>query len=137
MDIKKLPFWRIALYSSASAGLNILAITITTWLLYFYAPPPDSGRPTYMPAITIGILLLVATIWDAVIDPFIGHFSDTRAYPLGKAPPIFDVCSSLCHVGRDPALDSTQPDKLPAQRCLLHGGHSDLSHQLQPGWNSV
>jgi hypothetical protein len=43
----KLPFWRVALYSSASAGLNILGITISTWLLYFYAPPPDSGRPTY------------------------------------------------------------------------------------------
>ena len=45
MNNNKLPFWRVALYSSASAGLNILAITISTWLLYFYAPPPDSGRP--------------------------------------------------------------------------------------------
>ena len=46
---KKLGFGRIALYSMASAGLNILAITIDTWILYFYAPPPDSGRPQYLP----------------------------------------------------------------------------------------
>jgi Na+/melibiose symporter-like transporter len=32
---KKLSFGRIALYSMASAGLNILAITIDTWVLYF------------------------------------------------------------------------------------------------------
>jgi GPH family glycoside/pentoside/hexuronide:cation symporter len=35
---------RILLYSSASAGLNIVSITVGTWILYFYAPPPDSGR---------------------------------------------------------------------------------------------
>ena len=54
MKNNKLPFWRVALYSSASAGLNILAITVSTWLLYFYAPPPDSGRPVYLPAVTDG-----------------------------------------------------------------------------------
>ena len=40
------PLPRILLYSLASAGLNILSITVGTWLLYFYAPPPDSGRTT-------------------------------------------------------------------------------------------
>ena len=55
MSESKLPFWRVALYSSASAGLNILGITISTWLLYFYAPPPDSGRPTFIPAVISAI----------------------------------------------------------------------------------
>jgi integrase len=64
---KKLSFGRIALYSMASAGLNILAITIDTWILYFYAPPPDSGRPQYLPLALIGVLLTVASIWDAAI----------------------------------------------------------------------
>ncbi len=36
MEKNKLPFRRIALYSSASAGLNILGITVSTWLLYFH-----------------------------------------------------------------------------------------------------
>ena len=84
MSENKLPFWRVALYSSASAGLNILGITISTWLLYFYAPPPDSGRPTYIPAVTLGVLLLVATFWDAIIDPFIGHWSDTLRSRWGR-----------------------------------------------------
>lgn len=99
MEKNKLPFWRVALYSSASAGLNILAITVSTWLLYFYAPPPDSGRPTYLPAVTMGILLLIATLWDAVIDPFIGHFSDTLRSRWGRRRPFLIFASPFILVG--------------------------------------
>ncbi len=99
MNENKLPFWRVALYSSASAGLNILAITISTWLLYFYAPPPDSGRPTYMPAVTMGILLLVATFWDAAIDPFIGHYSDTLRSCWGRRRPFLIFASPFILLG--------------------------------------
>jgi GPH family glycoside/pentoside/hexuronide:cation symporter len=99
MSENKLPFWRIALYSSASAGLNILAITIGTWLLYFYAPPPDSGRPTYIPAVTMGILLLVSTFWDAAIDPFIGHWSDTLRSRWGRRRPFLILASPFILVG--------------------------------------
>ncbi len=99
MDKNKLPFWRVALYSSASAGLNILAITVSTWLLYFYAPPPDSGRPTYMPAVTMGILLLIATFWDAAIDPFIGHWSDTLRSRLGRRRPFLIFAAPFILLG--------------------------------------
>ncbi len=99
MENNKLPFWRVALYSSASAGLNILGITISTWLLYFYAPPPDSGRTTYMPAVTMGILLLVATFWDAIIDPFIGHYSDTLRSRWGRRRPFLMFASPFILVG--------------------------------------
>ena len=96
---QKLPFWRIALYSSASAGLNILAITISTWLLYFYAPPPDSGRPVYLPAVTLGILLTIASLWDAVIDPFIGHWSDTLRSRWGRRRPFLLFASPFVLLG--------------------------------------
>ena len=99
MNKNKLPFWRVALYSSASAGLNILAITISTWLLYFYAPPPDSGRSIYMPALTMGILLLVATFWDAAIDPFIGHYSDTLRSRWGRRRPFLIFASPFILLG--------------------------------------
>ncbi len=99
MQNDKLPFWRVALYSSASAGLNILGITISTWLLYFYAPPPDSGRPTYMPAVTMGVLLLLATFWDAVIDPFIGHYSDTLRSRWGRRRPFLIFASPFILLG--------------------------------------
>ena len=95
----KLPFWRVALYSSASAGLNILGITVSTWLLYFYAPPPDSGRPTYIPAVTLGILLLIATFWDAAIDPFIGHWSDTLRSRWGRRRPFLILASPFILLG--------------------------------------
>jgi GPH family glycoside/pentoside/hexuronide:cation symporter len=99
MSANKLPFWRVALYSSASAGLNILAITVSTWLLYFYAPPPDSGRPTYIPAVTMGVLLLVATFWDAVVDPFIGHWSDTLRSRWGRRRPFLVFASPFILLG--------------------------------------
>ena len=99
MENNKLPFWRVALYSSASAGLNILGITISTWLLYFYAPPPDSGRVTYMPAVTMGVLLLIATFWDAVIDPFIGHYSDTLRSRWGRRRPFLMFASPFILLG--------------------------------------
>ena len=99
MNENKLPFWRVALYSSASAGLNILAITVSTWLLYFYAPPPDSGRPAYMPAVTMGVLLLIATFWDAAIDPFIGHYSDTLRSRWGRRRPFLIFASPFILLG--------------------------------------
>ncbi|MGE5463612.1 MAG: MFS transporter [Syntrophothermus sp.] len=99
METNKLPFWRVALYSSASAGLNILGITVSTWLLYFYSPPPDSGRPVYMPAVTMGVLLLLATFWDAAIDPFIGHYSDTLRSRWGRRRPFLMFASPFILIG--------------------------------------
>ena len=99
MEKDKLPFWRVALYSSASAGLNVLGITISTWLLYFYSPPPDSGRTTYMPAVTMGVLLLIATFWDAAIDPFIGHYSDTLRSRWGRRRPFLMFASPFILLG--------------------------------------
>jgi GPH family glycoside/pentoside/hexuronide:cation symporter len=83
----KLPFGRVALYSMASLGLNILGITIGTWMLYFYVPPADSGRPAYIPAALFGVLMMIASLWDAVIDPFIGHWSDTLRSRWGRRRP--------------------------------------------------
>lgn len=96
---RRLGFGRIALYSMASAGLNILAITIDTWLLYFYAPPPDSGRPQYLPIALIGVLMTIATIWDAVIDPFIGHWSDTMRSRWGRRKPFMVLASPFILIG--------------------------------------
>jgi len=78
---------RTLLYSSASAGLNIMAISVSTWLLYFYSPPPDSGRHIYLPITLVGFLMGLTSIWDAVIDPFIGHFSDVTRSRWGRRRP--------------------------------------------------
>lgn len=78
---------RILLYSCASAGLNMMSITVSTWLLYFYAPPPDSGRTQYLSATLVGVLLTVGRLWDAVIDPLIGHWSDVNRSRWGRRRP--------------------------------------------------
>jgi GPH family glycoside/pentoside/hexuronide:cation symporter len=95
----KLPFGRIALYSLASLGLNILGITIGTWMLYFYVPPADSGRPTYIPAALFGVLMMIASLWDAVIDPFIGHWSDTLRSRWGRRKPFLMFAAPFVLLG--------------------------------------
>lgn len=84
---RKLTLGRTLLYSTASAGLNIMSITVSTWILYFYAPPPDSGRVQYLPAALVGVLLTLGSVWDAAIDPFIGHWSDTLKSRWGRRRP--------------------------------------------------
>jgi GPH family glycoside/pentoside/hexuronide:cation symporter len=99
MNENKLPFGRVALYSMASAGLNILALTLDTWILYFYAPPPDSGRTQYLPLTLIGVLMVIASIWDAAIDPFIGHWSDTLRSRWGRRRPFLILASPFVLLG--------------------------------------
>ena len=84
---EKLSFLYKLSYSSASIGLNILAITISTWLLYFYSPPPDSGRTVFLPIGVVGGIMTFISLWDAVIDPFIGHWSDNLRSKLGRRKP--------------------------------------------------
>jgi glycoside/pentoside/hexuronide:cation symporter, GPH family len=93
---QKLSLSRVLLYSSASIGLNIIGITVSTWLLYFYAPPPDSGRPQYLPVTLVGLLLTVVSLWDAVIDPFIGHWSDSLRSRWGRRRPFLIFAAPVC-----------------------------------------
>jgi GPH family glycoside/pentoside/hexuronide:cation symporter len=92
---QKLPTGRALLYSLGSAGLNVMSITLSTWILYFYAPPPDSGRVQYLPAALVGILLTLGSVWDAVIDPFIGHWSDTLSSRRGRRRPFLIFATPL------------------------------------------
>ncbi|HOM66601.1 MAG: Inner membrane symporter YicJ [Chloroflexi bacterium ADurb.Bin120] len=75
------------LYSSASIGLNILSITISTWLLYFYSPPVDSGRTIFLPIGVVGAIMTIISLYDALIDPFIGHWSDNLRSKMGRRRP--------------------------------------------------
>jgi GPH family glycoside/pentoside/hexuronide:cation symporter len=83
----KLSLGRTLVYSTASIGLNIIGITVGTWLLYFYAPPPDSGRVQYLTPAVMATLLFIVSVWDAVIDPLIGHWSDNFRSRWGRRRP--------------------------------------------------
>jgi GPH family glycoside/pentoside/hexuronide:cation symporter len=52
-----------------------------------------------MPAVTMGILLLIATFWDAAIDPFIGHYSDTLRSRWGRRRPFLMFASPFILIG--------------------------------------
>lgn len=82
-----LSFTQKILYSSTSAGINIIFTTVSTWLLYFWAPPPDLDRPQYLDVNLIGVLLTGGRIWDALIAPAIGHWSDRIQTPWGRRRP--------------------------------------------------
>ncbi|MEW6718705.1 MAG: MFS transporter [Chloroflexota bacterium] len=92
---QKLTLGRILLYSSASSGLNIMGISVGTWLLYFYSPPPDSGRAVILPITLVGLLMTISTLWDALIDPFIGHWSDTLRSRWGRRRPFLIFATPL------------------------------------------
>jgi glycoside/pentoside/hexuronide:cation symporter, GPH family len=82
-----LSFKQKFLYSSTSAGINLIFTTVSTWLLYFWAPPMDLARPHYLDVTIVGVLLTVGRIWDALIAPAIGHWSDTIHTPWGRRRP--------------------------------------------------
>jgi glycoside/pentoside/hexuronide:cation symporter, GPH family len=82
-----LSFTKKFLYSSTSAGINIIFTTVSTWLLYFWAPPPDLDRPQYLDVNLVGVLLTGGRVWDALIAPAIGHWSDSIQTPWGRRRP--------------------------------------------------
>lgn len=85
--MKKLSFGRKMQFSLAAFGVNLIGITLSMWLLFFYSPPIDAGRTIFLDNRIVGILLAIASIWDSIIDPFIGQISDNAKFKLGRRKP--------------------------------------------------
>jgi GPH family glycoside/pentoside/hexuronide:cation symporter len=75
------------LYASGAFGFNVLFQTLSVWLVYFYVPPPDSGRPTIVPLAVLALIMGVGRVLDAVDDPAIGHWSDVTRSRWGRRLP--------------------------------------------------
>ncbi|MBW4528327.1 MAG: MFS transporter [Phormidium tanganyikae FI6-MK23] len=86
------------LYSCTSSGINLINTAVSTWLLYYYAPPPDTGAVQYLSVTAVGILLAIGRVWNAIIDPSIGHWSDRTQSRWGRRTP-FLVLGSLMTLG--------------------------------------
>lgn len=82
-----LSIWKKLQFSLASFGVNLIGITLSSWLLYFYSPPADAGRIIYLDNKLVGVLLAIASIWDSIIDPVIGQISDNTRHRLGRRKP--------------------------------------------------
>ncbi|MBD1824127.1 MFS transporter [Cyanobacteria bacterium FACHB-DQ100] len=86
------------LYSCTSISINLINTAVSTWLLYYYAPPPNTGAVQYLSVTVVGLLLAIGRVWNAVIDPFIGHWSDNTRSSWGRRTP-FLVLGSLMTLG--------------------------------------
>jgi GPH family glycoside/pentoside/hexuronide:cation symporter len=75
------------LYASGAFGFNVLVQTLTVWLVYFLAPPPEAGRPTLVPPALLGLVLGAGRLLDALDDPLIGHWSDGTRSRWGRRLP--------------------------------------------------
>lgn len=74
------------LYSCTSIGINLINTSISTWLLYYYAPP-NTGGVQYLSVAVVGTLLAIGRVWNAIIDPWIGHWSDITRSRWGRRKP--------------------------------------------------
>lgn len=82
------------LYSCTSIGINLINTSISTWLLYYYAPPKTEGVQ-YLPVAVVGTLLAIGRVWNAIIDPWIGHWSDVTRSRWGRRKPFLIVGSLI------------------------------------------
>jgi GPH family glycoside/pentoside/hexuronide:cation symporter len=84
---QELPRRNKLLYASGSLGGNVISRSKDLWLIYFFAPPEDADIPTLVPRVTIGILMFVARMIEALDDPLIGYWSDRTSSRWGRRIP--------------------------------------------------
>jgi hypothetical protein len=54
--------WAQLAYAGGAFGFNVLHQTMALWLVYFYAPPPESGREPIVPLVMFGPLLAIGLL---------------------------------------------------------------------------
>ena len=83
----ELPLRTRLLYSASSLGSEALTQSRAAWLLYYYAPPPDSGFEPLLPPLLIGVLLAALRVVDSLDDALVGYWSDRTRSRLGRRLP--------------------------------------------------
>ncbi|MBI4497474.1 MAG: MFS transporter [Chloroflexi bacterium] len=74
-------------YGAGSLGNSALFYGMALWLVYFYAPPPESGLPILVSVGLIGLALAVGRVIETFDDPIIGWWSDTTRSRWGRRIP--------------------------------------------------
>ncbi len=93
--VKRLTNKEVFFYNWGSISLNFVEGVLFTWIMYFYAPPSDSGRPAYIPIMAAGLILTIGRVFDAVINPLIGHVSDNTRSRWGRRKPFIVIGTPL------------------------------------------
>lgn len=72
---ERLPITNQLLYAAGSMGSQLLLQTIAAWLVYFYAPPADVDRTSFLPLMVVGAILGLGRIVDGITDPLVGYWN--------------------------------------------------------------
>jgi GPH family glycoside/pentoside/hexuronide:cation symporter len=90
-----LPLPARLLYSLSSLGSEAFGRSRAIWLLFFYAPPPESGLPQLLPLALVGVLLSILGVLGSLDDTLIGYWSDRTKSRLGRRLPFILVGTPL------------------------------------------
>ena len=71
-------------YNLGSIGLNMASVGIAAWILFVYQPP---GVEPLVPVAFLSAIGFIAGLWDGIIDPFIGNWSDNVRSRWGRRKP--------------------------------------------------
>lgn len=93
-----LPLAARLLYSLSGLGSEALGRSRATWLLYFYAPPPDSGLPQLLPLGLVGLLLTILGVVGSLDDSLVGYWSDRTRSRLGRRLPFILIGTPLAAI---------------------------------------
>ena len=58
--------------------------------MYYYSPPPEDGSclVSYVPVYLIGLMLAIGRVAEALLNPFIGDWSDKTNTKMGTTYPL-------------------------------------------------
>ncbi|MFP4501141.1 MAG: MFS transporter [Candidatus Hydrogenedentota bacterium] len=71
-------------FALAYIGIQLNSETFNQWGTYFYSPTAGTGRIVYVPIGLVGVIFVIATVWDAVTDPWVGGLSDRTPREPGR-----------------------------------------------------
>lgn len=83
------------LYAAAAFGGEALGRSRDLWLLFFYAPPAESGRPQILPLALVAGLLAILRVTDSLDEFLIGWWSDRVKSRWGRRIPFVLVGAPL------------------------------------------
>ncbi len=74
-------------YAAGYMGIAMVMQVVVTWVIYFYAPPPEAARQASLSAAAIGGIMGIGRLVDAVTDPLVGAWSDNTRSRWGRRLP--------------------------------------------------
>ena len=96
-------FQRFA-YAVGNFGVGLLPSIVGSWAMYYFAPPPPvdgetSCLITYVPVYLIGAMLAIGRVAEALLNPFIGNWSDKTHTRWGRRIPYILFGSPIMVIG--------------------------------------